>query len=131
MADVSDPLELGKLQASEEFEDFKEASIQDFRETVGQYAEVRDLVQHPGWPTLIKALEKRSEFWKSRAMELLTSILLRNDKANDSAFSDARIHHLASEEAINILLVMRVDARDAQEKLDKLSAEMRDSNQNG
>ncbi len=128
MADVSDPLELGIPQTPE---GASEETLRELRELVGEYSQVKDLFLQPGWAAVLHALEKRSAFWKERSLELLTSILLRNDKSNDAAFADARIHHLATEEAINILLVMRVDARDAQEKLDKMAADVKESPQNG
>lgn len=132
MADQSDPIEISG-EAPDELSKAKllASNLDEMRHIVGQYAQVKDLVLHPGWPVLITALEKRMAFWKERCAELLELILVKNDGTNNSEFSDARVHYRAAEEAIYILLIMRKEAREAQEFLDKASSEAVDSQQNG
>lgn len=132
MADQADPLELDNSETAIESRARKSGvDVQELRNIIGAYTQVKDLVLHPGWPVLIDALEKRSDFWKNLSSDLLSSILLKNDGTNNSAFTDARVHHLATEEAITILLVMRKEAQDSQKFLDEGSEEVRDSSQKG
>lgn len=132
MADQSDPIELDRKAAqAEEIAKDHQQTIEDMRELVGQYAEVKDLVLQPGWPILIRALEKKADHYRKISLELLELILIKNDGANNAEFTDARVHCRALDEAIMILLEMRVKAREAQEFLDKVGNEGLDSPQKG
>ncbi len=101
--------------------------LAQLRAAVSDYAEVRDLAQHPGWQTFICALEARSQFWRKNCEDLLTAIVFSRDPDQERAFADARIHHLATDEAIFIYITMREEARKAKEALDKMSDTVRDS----
>lgn len=105
--------------------------ISELRETLGAYDAVRDMAQLAGWPVFIQELEKRSKFWKTRSEELLAAILFERDPGQERQFADARIHYLATEEAILIYLTIREDAKKAKEMLDKMPANVQASTENG
>lgn len=108
-----------------------EKKVSELVEELGAYEHVRDLALHPGWPTFIQALEKQAKQYRELCADLLDNILIRRNASDEAAFTDARVHLLAREEAMQIYLKIRENAKTAKTLLDAMPANGQDSPQIG
>ena len=98
---------------------------------IGDFTQVRDMVQQPGWETFILELQRLAVRERESLQDVLDGILLERTDGLEKQYIESKIRVLALETAIQIYLQMRERARTAKEVLDKTPVIDREFPQNG
>ncbi len=109
----------------------RDKHIAEATAALGAYAEVRDMVQLPGWRTFILELHRRAAEERKGIEDLLDLILVKRTPDRDMDFTEAKLRLLGLEYAIKLYVEMRERAEDAKRLLDSMPSKEVDSTQNG
>ena len=109
----------------------RERLMEELGRAMGTYAAVKDMPQHPGWPTFIEELQKRAKYERETMEGIMDAMFLHRTSNLEFDFTESRIRLLVLEMCLKLYLDMREKAFEAKDILDSLPAKVRDSEQNG